>query len=186
MVWQQFKMVYKALHERRILLKNAAHLAHPLALLTPCYTWFDRIYYRIGRWVYDRIAGHTNLEPSRGLGPKQMRALSPALSLEHVRGGVLYFDNKSYFQDYKVTNYMLQPKIFGEFNIQKFQPFIGLGYTSMIFDYKGNNNGFDISDKSDTQNGIDLNIGLKYNALKNIFVQKIKFIIKLIFFLQKQ
>lgn len=86
-------------------------------------------------------------------------------------GGVLYFDNKSYFQDYKVTNYMLQPKIFGEFNVQKFQPFIGLGYTSMIFDYKGSNNGFDISNKSDTQSGIDFNIGLKYIAIKNVFVQ---------------
>mgnify|MGYP003451798152 CR=1 FL=1 len=85
--------------------------------------------------------------------------------------GVLYFDNKSYFQDYKVTNYMLQPKIFGEFNIQKFQPFIGIGYTSMIFNYKGSNNGFDISNESDTQSGIDFNIGLKYKALKNVFFQ---------------
>ncbi|MEL1247501.1 outer membrane protein [Flavobacterium helocola] len=85
--------------------------------------------------------------------------------------GVLYFDNKSYFQDYKVTNYMLQPKIFGEFNIQKFQPFIGIGYTSMIFNYKGSNNGFDISNESDTQSGIDFNIGLKYKALKNVFIQ---------------
>ena len=92
--WQQFKMVYKALHERKILLQNAPFLAHPLALLTPCYTWFDRIYYRIGMWMYDRIAGHTNLEPSRGLGPKQMRALSPSLSLDHVRGGVLYYDGQ--------------------------------------------------------------------------------------------
>ncbi len=92
--WQQFKMVYKALHERKILLKNAPYLAHPLALLTPCYTWFDRVYYRIGMWMYDRIAGHTNLEPSRGLGPKQMRELSPALSLKHVRGGVLYYDGQ--------------------------------------------------------------------------------------------
>ena len=92
--WQQFKMVYKALHERKILLKNAPFLAHPLALLTPCYTWFDRVYYRIGMWLYDRIAGHTNLEPSRGLGPKQMRELSPAISLTHVRGGVLYYDGQ--------------------------------------------------------------------------------------------
>lgn len=92
--WQQFKMVYKALHERKILLQNAPFLAHPLALLTPCYTWFDRVYYRIGMWLYDRIAGHTNLEPSRGLGPKQMRELSPAISLEHVRGGVLYYDGQ--------------------------------------------------------------------------------------------
>jgi glycerol-3-phosphate dehydrogenase len=92
--WQQFKMVYKALHERRILLQNAPYLAHPLALLTPCYSWFDRIYYRVGMWLYDRIAGHTNLEPSRGLGPKQMRELSPAISLDHVRGGVLYYDGQ--------------------------------------------------------------------------------------------
>jgi glycerol-3-phosphate dehydrogenase len=92
--WQQFKMVYKALHERKILLQNAPFLAHPLALLTPCYTWFDRVYYRIGMWLYDQIAGHTNLEPSRGLGPKQMRELSPAISLEHVRGGVLYYDGQ--------------------------------------------------------------------------------------------
>lgn len=92
--WQQFKMVYKALHERRILLQNAPFLAHPLALLTPCYSWFERMYYRVGMWMYDRIAGHTNLEPSRGLGPAQMKKLSPALALNHVRGGVLYYDGQ--------------------------------------------------------------------------------------------
>jgi len=86
--------------------------------------------------------------------------------------GILYFENtKSYIQDYKVTNYMLQPKIFGEFNLKKFKPFLGLGYTSMIFDYNGNNNEFEINGKSDTQSGIDFNVGFKYNVLKNVFVQ---------------
>ncbi|WP_299517413.1 hypothetical protein, partial [uncultured Flavobacterium sp.] len=34
-----------------------------------------------------------------------------------LNAGVLYFkNNQSYLQDYKVTNYMIQPKIFGEFN----------------------------------------------------------------------
>lgn len=92
--WSQLKMVYKALQERKILLQNASFLAHPLALLTPCYTWFDRIYYRIGMWVYDQIAGHTNLEPSYGLSPKQMRVLCPSLLMGHVRGGVLYYDGQ--------------------------------------------------------------------------------------------
>ena len=86
--------------------------------------------------------------------------------------GILYFENtKSYIQDYKVTNYMLQPKIFGEFNLKKLKPFLGLGYTSMIFDYNGNNNEFEINGKSDTQSGIDFNVGFKYNVLKNVFVQ---------------
>ena len=73
--WQQFKMVYKALHERKIMLQNAPHLAHPLALLTPCYSWFDRGYYRIGMWLYDKIAGSTNLKDSRGLNKKEIRVV---------------------------------------------------------------------------------------------------------------
>lgn len=89
-----------------------------------------------------------------------------------LNAGVLYFkNNQSYLQDYKVTNYMIQPKIFGEFNIQKFKPFFGIGYTSMIFDYSGSNNGYDISGENDTQSGIDFNVGIKYLVLNNVFVQ---------------
>lgn len=69
-----------------------------------------------------------------------------------LNAGVLYFiNNQSYLQDYKVTNYMIQPKLFGEFTIQKFKPFFGIGYTSMLFDYSGSNNGYDISGENDTQ-----------------------------------
>ncbi|MHA8050913.1 glycerol-3-phosphate dehydrogenase/oxidase [Aquirufa sp. ROCK-SH2] len=92
--WQQFKMVYKALHERQIMLKNAPHLAHPLGLLTPCYSWFDRIYYRIGMWMYDKIAGSTNLQSSKGLSPKEMSHLIPALDTQGMKGGILYFDGQ--------------------------------------------------------------------------------------------
>ena len=104
--WQQFKMVYKALHERKILLQNAPFLAHPLALLTPCYSWFDRIYYRIGMWMYDRIAGNTNLKPSRGLSQGQMHRLCANLNTNHVRGGVLYYDGQ--FNDARYALAILQ------------------------------------------------------------------------------
>jgi glycerol-3-phosphate dehydrogenase len=92
--WQQFKMVYKALHERKILLQNAPHLAHPLALLTPCYSWFDRGYYRIGMWLYDKIAGSTNLKDSRGLNKKEIQKEVPALNLKKIVGGILYYDGQ--------------------------------------------------------------------------------------------
>ena len=92
--WQQFKMVYKALHERKIMLQNAPHLAHPLALLTPCYTWFDRAYYRIGMWLYDKIAGSTNLKDSRGLNKKEIQREVPALNLKKIVGGILYYDGQ--------------------------------------------------------------------------------------------
>jgi len=92
--WQQFKMVYKALHERKIMLQNAPHLAHPLALLTPCYSWFDRAYYRIGMWLYDKIAGSTNLKDSRGLNKKEILKEVPALNLKKIVGGILYYDGQ--------------------------------------------------------------------------------------------
>ncbi|MHA8066092.1 glycerol-3-phosphate dehydrogenase/oxidase [Aquirufa sp. ROCK2-A2] len=92
--WDQFKMVYKALHERQIMLKNAPHLAHPLGLLTPCYSWFDRLYYRIGMWMYDKIAGSTNLKSSLGMGPKEIERLIPALDTKGMKGGILYYDGQ--------------------------------------------------------------------------------------------
>jgi len=92
--WNQFKMVYKALHERKILLQNAPHLAHPLGLLTPCYTHWERWYYRIGMWLYDKISGSTNLKPSRGLSKKEIQAEFPSIESHHLRGGVLYYDGQ--------------------------------------------------------------------------------------------
>ncbi len=92
--WHQFKMVYKALHERKTLLKNAPHLAHPLGLLTPCYTHWERWYYRIGMWLYDKISGSTNLKSSRGLSKKEIQAEFPSIQSHHLRGGVLYFDGQ--------------------------------------------------------------------------------------------
>lgn len=92
--WHQFKMVYKALHERKTLLQNAPHLAHPLGLITPCYTRWERLYYRVGMWLYDKISGKTNLKASRGLSKKQIQAEFPSIESQHLRGGVLYYDGQ--------------------------------------------------------------------------------------------
>lgn len=92
--WHQFKMVYKALHERKTLLQNAPHLAHPLGLLTPCYTRWERWYYRIGMWLYDKISGSTNLKSSRGLSKKEIQKEFPSIESNHLRGGVLYYDGQ--------------------------------------------------------------------------------------------
>lgn len=92
--WHQFKMVYKALHERKTLLQNAPHLAYPLGLLTPCYTRWERWYYRIGMWLYDKISGSTNLKSSRGLSKKEIQAEFPSIESHHLRGGVLYYDGQ--------------------------------------------------------------------------------------------
>src|SRR5881397_2773138 len=57
-----FRLVYEALHERRLLLENAPHLVHPLRFLLPFYRdarlppWQARI----GLTLYDLLAGSSN------------------------------------------------------------------------------------------------------------------------------
>lgn len=92
--WQQFHMVYKALHERKAMIANAPHLAHQLGLLTPCYSYFDKIYYRIGMWLYDRIAGHTNLKDSKSVSKKNLSEIIPTLDTKGMVGGILYYDGQ--------------------------------------------------------------------------------------------
>lgn len=92
--WQQLRMVYKALHERKNMLRNAPHLAHPLALITPCYSWFDRMYYRLGMYLYDRLAGSSNLKDSQALLPKQLVKRLPNLEAQGSSGGILYYDGQ--------------------------------------------------------------------------------------------
>lgn len=92
--WEQFRLVRKALRERRYLLRNAPHLTRPLALLTPCASWFERFYYGTGLKLYDALAGNDNLAPSRQLSSAEALECIPTLRREHLRGAVLYYDGQ--------------------------------------------------------------------------------------------
>ena len=98
---EQFRMVYKALHERRTLIKNAPHLAQPLALMTPCYSWFEGFYYNIGLKIYDFLAGKTNLAPSEWLSKEGALKRMPQLKADRLRSAVLYYDGQ--FDDARYT-----------------------------------------------------------------------------------
>jgi glycerol-3-phosphate dehydrogenase len=98
---EQFRMVNKALNERQTLIKNAPHLAHPLALLTPCSNWFEGIYYTIGLKIYDLLAGKTNLAPSDWLSKKDALKRVPQLSDKKLASAVLYYDGQ--FDDARYT-----------------------------------------------------------------------------------
>lgn len=91
---EQFRMVNKALNERKTLIQNAPHLAQPLALLTPCYTWWEGIYYAIGLKIYDFLAGKTNLAPSEWLSKEAAIRRVPQLKEERLKSAVLYFDGQ--------------------------------------------------------------------------------------------
>src|SRR5438128_9786316 len=62
-----FRLVYEALHERKLLLHNAPHLVHPLRFVVPFYEgarvpgWK----FRVGLFLYDFLAGGDNIHRSR-------------------------------------------------------------------------------------------------------------------------
>jgi glycerol-3-phosphate dehydrogenase len=50
-------LVREALHERATLLRNAPHLARPLAFVMPSYKCWETPFYGIGLKAYDALAG---------------------------------------------------------------------------------------------------------------------------------
>jgi glycerol-3-phosphate dehydrogenase len=90
----QFRLVYEALHERRLLLHNAPHLVRPLRFLLPFYRgarlrpW----QWRLGLTLYDLLAGPGNIRRSRPLSALEISRILPGLRRAGLLGGAEYFD----------------------------------------------------------------------------------------------
>jgi opacity protein-like surface antigen len=80
-------------------------------------------------------------------------------------------------QPFDVTTYIFSPRIYGEFNIKslsKLHPSIGLGYSILNFradvDRFNNQNNLSVT-SSESENGINLNLGVAYDITNELFVQ---------------
>ena len=90
----QYQVVKRALHERRLMLDNAPHLAHPLEILVPCYSRWEVFYYRVGMKMYDAIAGKGNLFPSLHRSVEESIFHMPMLNPARLVGTVAYGDGQ--------------------------------------------------------------------------------------------
>ncbi|MBD2699858.1 FAD-dependent oxidoreductase [Spirosoma sp. BT702] len=89
----QLRQVKHGLAERRTVVRNAPYLAHPLALLTPVFSWFEGLYMTIGLTLYDFIAGRDAFPGGKWLNQKEALALSPKLTRK-MHSAVLYYDGQ--------------------------------------------------------------------------------------------
>jgi glycerol-3-phosphate dehydrogenase len=93
-------LVREALQERGLLLKNAPPaLVRSLGFVLPCYGWAELPTYAAGLKLYDALAGHLGLAPSRLLSPAEVRRQVPTIATRDpagrsLKGGVLYFDGQ--------------------------------------------------------------------------------------------
>ncbi|KAJ1403121.1 hypothetical protein SESBI_27528 [Sesbania bispinosa] len=94
----QFKLVLHALKERKQVIDNAPHLCNALPCMTPCFNWFEVVYYWAGLKMYDLVAGRQLLHLSRYYSTKESVELFPTLARKgndrSLRGTVVYYDGQ--------------------------------------------------------------------------------------------
>lgn len=103
---EQWRLVREGLRERKRFLHNARHLAHPVALVTPLYRWYELPYVYAGLFLYDRISGRASLGRSRLLSARTARKLIPTLAPQGLKGAVRYYDGA--FDDARMVIALVQ------------------------------------------------------------------------------
>ena len=103
---EQWKLVHEGLRERKTFLRNAAHLAHPIELITPLYKWYELPYVYAGLFLYDLISGRATLGRSRLLSAKTALKRNRAIDPDHLKGAVSYFDGA--FNDARMVIALIQ------------------------------------------------------------------------------
>ncbi len=88
------KMVYGALQERGLLLKNAPHLVKRQPFVIPCYSWFAKMKYLAGLKMYDWLSGRFSFGKSRFLNKKEILEQLPGINPKHLSGGIEYYDGQ--------------------------------------------------------------------------------------------
>ena len=87
-------LVREALHERGLLLKNAAHLVKNESFIIPNYDWWSGVFYTVGLKFYDLLAGKLTFGPSMHISREETIARLPSIQQKGLRGGVVYHDGQ--------------------------------------------------------------------------------------------
>ena len=88
------RLVYEALFERGILLKNAPHVVSMQPFVIANYKWWGEFLYGIGLKIYDWMAWRYRFPKTKLLGRKAVEDLLPNVRKDGLKGGVLYYDGQ--------------------------------------------------------------------------------------------
>ncbi len=88
------KLVFEALHERGLLLKNAPHVCHNQTFLIPTFSWFEALKYTIGLKLYDWLSRGLSLGKSEIISVKEIQEALPGVKTEGISKGVLCHDGQ--------------------------------------------------------------------------------------------
>lgn len=99
-------LVYEALRERGLLIKNAPHLVSEQPFVIPSYSWWNKMFYGVGLKVYDWMAGRYRLQNTSFVGKDVVVRLLPNVRRKGLKGGIIYYDGQ--FDDARLALNMAQ------------------------------------------------------------------------------
>ena len=88
------RLVYEALFERGLLLKNAPHLVSMQPFIIPNYNWWGEFLYGFGLKIYDWMAWRYRFPKTSILNSQTVAKLLPNIRKGGLKGGVLYYDGQ--------------------------------------------------------------------------------------------
>ncbi|MDQ6762091.1 MAG: glycerol-3-phosphate dehydrogenase/oxidase [Bacteroidota bacterium] len=87
-------LVYDALRERGLMLKNAPHVVKKQSFIIPCYSTLSRLKYLTGLKLYDWLSGLFSFGASHFLNKEKTLEHLPELNNDNLKGGIQYFDGQ--------------------------------------------------------------------------------------------
>jgi glycerol-3-phosphate dehydrogenase len=113
--YAEIPLVYESLHERRSLLRIAAHLVRPLRICIPIYKGAKRgpLLIRLGMLAYDILSFRKAMPWHDMLSVAAMRKEEPGLESEGLRAGACYHDAQVTFAERLVLENLLAARAAG-------------------------------------------------------------------------
>ncbi|MEP7037200.1 MAG: glycerol-3-phosphate dehydrogenase/oxidase [Acidobacteriota bacterium] len=87
-------LVFEALKERGILLRNAPHLVKKTAFIVPCYSLWQMFFYGAGLKIYNLLSGKRSFGKSKILSNVETIKRLSNIKQKKLCGGVSYFDGQ--------------------------------------------------------------------------------------------
>lgn len=94
LVQGNIRLVFEALRERGILLRNAPHVVSVQPFVLLCYTWWQRFFYGTGLTLYDLLAGRYSLGRTAWWSRKTVLERMTNIKSENLKGGIVYYDGQ--------------------------------------------------------------------------------------------
>ena len=88
------KLVFEALHERGLLLKNAPHVCDNQTFLIPTFSCWEGLKYTIGLKLYDWLSGSLSLGKSEIILKRNVGKVLPGIKEDKLVNGVVYHDGQ--------------------------------------------------------------------------------------------